>query len=120
MGARVGLAALGPAHLSVHPDFGPWFAYRALIAVDLPPLTETDQHRSEPCASCSAPCVPALHEALGAPNPTGSGRFEPWLAVRDACPAGRAARYSEAQIRYHYTKERRWLISALENPGPQS
>jgi methylmalonic aciduria homocystinuria type C protein len=28
-----------------------------------------------------------------------------WLAVRDACPVGRSARYAEEQIAYHYTKD---------------
>lgn len=119
LGARVGVAALGPAHLSVHPEFGPWFAYRALVAVNLPPLPKRDTSRDEPCRSCAAPCVRALREALEDPVPEGAACYEPWLAVRDACPAAPHQRYSEPQIRYHYTKERRWLISALEKPGPE-
>lgn len=111
LGARVGLAALGPAHLSIHPQFGPWFAYRALVEVNLPPLPQVDVERKAPCEGCPAPCVPALHEALEA----GAPHFEPWLAVRDACPEHPEERYSEPQIRYHYTKERHWLVSALEN-----
>jgi hypothetical protein len=115
LGARVGLAALGPSHLSVHPQFGPWFAYRAIVEVNLPPLPKLDVESKAPCLGCSAPCVPALHEALEAPREGGAPRYEPWLAVRDACPEHPDERYSEPQIRYHYTKERRWLVSALEN-----
>ena len=33
-------------------------------------------------------------------------RWRLWLAVRDACPVGRAHRYSDAQIRFHYAGER--------------
>jgi hypothetical protein len=29
-----------------------------------------------------------------------------WVAVRDACPVGRASRYGDEQIRYHYAKDR--------------
>jgi methylmalonic aciduria homocystinuria type C protein len=36
-----------------------------------------------------------------------------WVAVRDACPVGRAERYDDAQVRYHYTKDRRILERAL-------
>jgi hypothetical protein len=32
-----------------------------------------------------------------------------WVNVRDACPIGRDSRYSDEQIRYHYTKLRRLL-----------
>jgi methylmalonic aciduria homocystinuria type C protein len=34
-----------------------------------------------------------------------------WLAVRDACPIGRAHRYDDAQIRYHYARDRSALCS---------
>jgi methylmalonic aciduria homocystinuria type C protein len=33
-----------------------------------------------------------------------------WLAVRDACPVGRAHRYCEDQIRYHYAGDRTALM----------
>jgi methylmalonic aciduria homocystinuria type C protein len=32
-----------------------------------------------------------------------------WIDVRDACPIGKGARYSDAQVRYHYTKDRAYL-----------
>jgi methylmalonic aciduria homocystinuria type C protein len=32
--------------------------------------------------------------------------FRTWLSVRDACPVGRAQRYSDEHIEYHYTKAR--------------
>ncbi|HTU60663.1 MAG TPA: hypothetical protein VMF89_19560, partial [Polyangiales bacterium] len=35
-----------------------------------------------------------------------------WIGIRDACPHGRDYRYSEAQLRYHYAKDR----TALELP----
>jgi hypothetical protein len=64
-----------------------------------------------PCGTCrDRPCVPALERARAA---TSGGlaaslgpAWAPWLALRDACPVGRDARYSERQVRYHYARDR--------------
>jgi methylmalonic aciduria homocystinuria type C protein len=110
LGSRVGLASLGPAHLSVHPEYGPWFAYRAALVLDLPPPATPDTPRTEPCASCPAPCKGALDLALGPEHSLAVERnWQRWLAVRDACPERSDARYSDAQIGYHYTKDPRFL-----------
>jgi hypothetical protein len=96
-------APLGPCHLNIHPERGPWFALRAVAIFDEagPVSPPTIDH---PCAGCDRPCVPALERAMKA-----DGDHEAWLAVRDACPVGRDHRYPEAMIAYHYTKDRRWL-----------
>ena len=104
-----GFADHGPAHLAVHPNHGPWFALRALIIVDHPGEIE---EVTEPklCTGCPAPCVSALNDAmrtteLSTPK-DGLGRNWPlWVAIRDACPHGKGARYSDAQIRYHYASD---------------
>ena len=101
-----GFADRGPAYLAIHPNHGPWFALRALIVVD---------HPSEPsevtapklCAGCPAPCVPALNDAMqvsdvSTPRDGLGPDWSRWVAIRDACPHGKDARYSDAQIRYHY------------------
>jgi methylmalonic aciduria homocystinuria type C protein len=103
--AAAGLAALGPAHLCVHPTFGPWIALRAVVVLDAPPPEAVELTRS-PCDGCSAPCVPALARAVAAPA------WRAWLAVRDACPVGGAHRYGDDQIAYHYTKDRGALTPA--------
>ena len=54
--------------------------------------------------------------AEGAQAPSMMGvrqRWEPWFAMRDACPHGREHRYGELQVRYHYSKQRRFLEEAL-------
>ena len=101
-----GFADRGPAHLAVHPVYGPWFAIRALLIIDRP---AADEPRPSPqlCASCSAPCAQALMAAMqlteSAHIDTGLGpNWRAWLAIRDACPIGHDARYSDEQIRYHY------------------
>lgn len=95
------LAWLSPAHLSIHPTYGPWFALRALVVVDLdgPPTIEPPA----PCAYCESGCKPTLAWALGSDDPND------WIAVRDACPMGAKYRYNEPQLRYHYEKDRNKL-----------
>jgi Methylmalonic aciduria and homocystinuria type C family len=90
-----GLGALAPSRLVVHPTFGPWFALRAIVVVagvrgpSRAPI-------AQPCR-CDEGCAQALDAALADPF-----EWQGWLAVRDAC-AIRAQRYSDEQIRFHYT-----------------
>lgn len=118
-----GLAELGPAHLSVHPEHGPWIGLRAVV-VFAAPASELQRLPPPPsrCSGCPAPCVPALARALSlsqggepeTPRPLGwTPTQRAWLAVRDACPVGAQARYGEHQLHYHYTKDRGTLLRAL-------
>jgi hypothetical protein len=104
--SRSGLAVLGPANLNVHPDFGPWISLRALIVLGCPPpdqLPHPIPEAQEPCGGCQTrPCVPALESALANDLGDGKPRWQRWLEVRDACPYGRAHRFSEEQIMFHY------------------
>jgi methylmalonic aciduria homocystinuria type C protein len=98
------LAYLAPSHLCVHPTFGPWMALRAAIVIDVEGPSRLPQLQ-RPC-DCASGCQPALQRAIAAGPPRDEKelrqRWELWLAVRDACPVGRAHRYSDEQIRYHY------------------
>jgi methylmalonic aciduria homocystinuria type C protein len=103
-----GLAWLAPSHLCVHPRFGPWIALRAAVVIDVegpPPQTPI----AAPC-DCATGCQPAFDRALAAGTPRDQAelreRWRLWLAVRDACPVGRAHRYDDDQIRYHYAGDR--------------
>ncbi len=94
LAVATGLGALAPSNLVIHPIYGPWFALRAVVLVDgAPPMTAPN---AAPC-SCGPACPAALTAALD------SRSWEAWLAVRDACNL-KAWRYSDHQIRYHYTK----------------
>jgi methylmalonic aciduria homocystinuria type C protein len=109
-----GLASLSPSHLSVHRDHGPWLALRAVVIVDSEPPTEPDRVEREPCAGCEKPCLAPFDHALtrspGAPTSQDIARHaRDWIAVRDACPVGRGARYGEQQLLYHYTGDTRVL-----------
>lgn len=120
MAREAGLAALSPSHLSVHPVFGPWIALRAVAVFDVEAAPSPPQAVTEPCASCEQPCLAALEKALGSAGAQPPEKisideqsWKKWLAVRDACPVGRAHRYSADQITYHYTKN----PTALVRPG---
>ena len=99
-----GLAWLAPSHLCVHPVFGPWIALRAAVVIDVegPPRGPALQ---PPC-DCASGCQPAFERALAAGPPRDKAelreRWQLWLAVRDACPVGRAHRYGDEQAGYHY------------------
>jgi methylmalonic aciduria homocystinuria type C protein len=115
MAEVAGLAALSPSHLCVHPDYGPWLALRAVVICPLRgPEARPTIHR-EPCAACPGPCLPALDIAVAAGGATHDGlinNWRLWLAVRDACPVGTQHRYSDAAIRYFYSRDRRALTDS--------
>lgn len=116
--ALAGLAPLGPARLSVHREHGPWIAWRALLCTDVP-FASPPAPVTEICSSCAAPCVGALEAALargGEHLPLAdaiASEWRSWVAVRDVCPVGRASRYGEDQLAYHYTKDRNAIERAL-------
>jgi epoxyqueuosine reductase QueG len=89
-----GLGALAPNGLVIHPEYGPWFALRAIVITDGEPVPRTPI--AQPC-TCTTACADSLARARA------GGDWRAWLAVRDACSL-RRWRYSEEQIRYHYTK----------------
>jgi hypothetical protein len=113
-----GFAAPSDPGLAVHPIYGPWFALRAVIAINAPRPSELAKHASRPV---DQPIERAIHAlAMPAPRPIAkpcvcNGTCEKalevaradvrdwraWLAVRDACSL-REHRYSDEQIRFHY------------------
>lgn len=95
-----GLGALAPTQLVIHPIYGPWFGLRALVALPGEPVVTPPL----PTYRCTGACEALLTEAMR------GGDWRAWLAVRDACTVGRAHRYDEDQLAYHYTKDRELLI----------
>lgn len=57
LGRAAGLGGPGPLGIQIHPTFGPWWAYRALLVWDLNPPDEPPI--GDGCAGCDAPCVAA-------------------------------------------------------------
>jgi len=106
LAALCGLAPLSLVGFNVHPRFGAWIGLRAAIAFDCDAPPGAPPAMANPCVDCARTCVPLFERARLA---TGPDAWRAWLAVRDACPVGREHRYSEEQIVYHYTKDRRVL-----------
>ena len=106
------LAKISPARLALHPEYGLWFALRAVAVFDCQPPIQTPEDWVSPCLQCAAPCARVSRELMARHN-------DDWLActwqerltVRDACPVGLGARYSDAQARYHYSRD----ITLLES-----
>jgi methylmalonic aciduria homocystinuria type C protein len=112
---QAGLAALAPCHLVIHPVHGPWIALRAVMVFDVDGPDGAPAPLERPCQGCPAPCVTALERALsvsGSPLTSAAiaAHARDWIAVRDACPVGRASRYSDAQLSYHYAPSNEKLI----------
>jgi hypothetical protein len=112
---RVGLAAMSPCRLAIHPLHGLWFALRAVAVVDVPGPDAPTAAVERPCLGCPAPCLPALKQALllSGEQPSSKAVAQhaaAWIAVRDACPVGRGSRYGEVQLAYHYTPERSRIL----------
>jgi hypothetical protein len=123
-----GFAHLGPAHLSVHTTYGPWFALRAVVVLNFPAselLGLSTQSAPNVCQGCAAPCKVALAEALkhhSDPPPSQhvrlatsplrlSNHAQAWARVRLVCPLGQEHQYSAPQMKYHYDKSRAALFA---------
>ena len=114
-----GLAFLSPGFLSVHPVYGSWIAFRAVVVLDATGPLAKPPSIVRPCPDCGNACGRALSEALVAVedavsrNQAIADQWRVWLGVRDACPVGKNFRYSNEQILYHYTKNRQVLKDAV-------
>ncbi len=115
-----GLAYLSPTNLSVHPVYGPWIALRAVAVFDTDGPPGPPPQLADPCRDCAQSCVPLLQRAVRATPNAGivpgaiAATWPLWLAVRDACPVGRAHRYGDEQIDYHYRNDRSVLRRAVQ------
>lgn len=120
--ALAGFARLSPGRLSVHPVYGPWVALRAVAVVDVPP-PPPPAPLPDPCPGCRGRCDAAFARATAEDaRPDGAvlaRDWRRWLEVRDACRVGREHRYSDDQIRYGYTKDRRVMdaLAGGSEPG---
>jgi len=116
---RAGLATMAPSGLCVHPRYGPWIALRALIVLDLDADAGDAPPARKPC-DCATGCEPAreLLRRAGDPFDPASPSWRLWADVRLACPAGRAHRYDDDQLRYHYTRDRSLLDALLSRRRP--
>jgi hypothetical protein len=109
LGRAAGLPPAGPLGLQIHPQFGPWWAYRAFAVLteaipDEPPLASV-------CEGCPAPCVPACpglaveRHGFGLERCLAHRLIDPAChhacGARRACPVGAAQAYPAEQLSYH-------------------
>ena len=121
--APIGLRDLGmlagwhhnsPFRVGVNSEWGPWFAYRAVVLTDTDfDITPTIEAAS-PCVKCpDKPCITACPAGAllgGDLNLDKCVEFriledspcEDTCLARESCPVGSEHRYSDAQIYYHY------------------
>ncbi|MCU0832085.1 MAG: hypothetical protein MUC58_11345 [Rhizobiaceae bacterium] len=106
---------VGPLGLLMHPEAGPWHAYRGAILFEQ--SFDFDEHRpvAHPCDTCAAkPClsvcpvnavslvvldVQACRAQLASPQ--GEPCMTGGCLARNACPVGAAYRYSAEQQAFH-------------------
>jgi hypothetical protein len=109
LGRAAGLGPPGPLGLQIHPTYGPWWAYRALVAVDTP--LPAIAPPGDACAGCPAPCVaacpadavqlsgfviPSCHARRRAAEPCRRS-----CAARIACVRGPEHRYTVEELAFH-------------------
>lgn len=117
LASLAGVGEASPVGLCVHSEYGPWFSLRAAVVFDVEGPAPSAARPT--CSTCKPrPCVAARdamlrHSGAAFDDATFLANWRAWLAMRDACPVGVTARYSEQQIRYHYLKDR----SILEGTG---
>jgi epoxyqueuosine reductase len=109
LGRAAGLGAPGPLGLHIHPTYGAWWAYRALVVVDRElPIRPPP---GDGCAGCEAPCVAACpgiavaragfvvaachaHRLIAPPCQLS-------CVARIACVRGPEHRYTDAELAFH-------------------
>lgn len=129
LGRQLGWHHDSPMGIGIHEEYGTWFAYRAVVAVNTRFITSSSAGivRESPCESCvDKPCVSAC--PVGAVKADGdfdleacseerlregSGCADRCLA-RIACPVGEKHMYHPEQISYHYSRS---LVSLKEFKG---
>jgi hypothetical protein len=110
LGQAAGLPAPGPLGIQVHPTFGPWWAYRALVALSTTLAREAELGAA--CPSCARPCVNDCAQHASAPDRgargggTVSAGCGDGCGARRRCPVGVAYGYSDDQLAFH-TRARR-------------
>lgn len=112
----------------IHPQYGPWWAVRAAILVDVDPSSAPQTTFVSPCVTCPAPCI----EACPGQAVLQSG----WNAVqcmdyrlsnnsvcaqscpaRISCPVGPEYRYDPEIINYHYKRSLQSIIAYRDKSG---
>ena len=113
------------SHLSMHPEYGPWFSLRCALVID--DVAYADVLQPEPVA-CPLDDLTSKNVRAAADlahrRRKNDGNvpemedvragWELWLAVRDAATPAHPQRYCADQVLYHYTGDRNLLKALVE------
>jgi len=115
LGTLLGWHQASPLLVGISPEFGTWFAYRAVVVADTElPVTQASEGRVSPCETCvEKPCLDACPGAALTTGTLSIGRCVDFrvadgspcadrCVAREACPIGVEHRYERDQIGYHY------------------
>ncbi len=131
LGALAGWHHPTPFMVGIDPEWGPWWAYRAVVLADTEFCPSRPVDRSSPCTGCQArPCVTACPAAA---MDGGSFALEKCIAYRKrddskcihtclarlACPVGSEHRYGDDQLSHAYSVSLRTL-RAIASPARRS
>ncbi len=109
MAHQSGLAYLSAGQFNIHPHFGPWFALRAVLILPGEAVDVKSTPIPNPCTNIIELQAAELFGRLL----QNKGTWEEWLSLRDLYDVGREYRYSDEQIRYHYTRDKAVLFDAM-------
>ncbi len=114
LGQLAGWHHASPFMLGIDPEWGTWYAYRAVVLAEADFCPSEAVNRNHPCAGCRArPCVAAcpagalaggsfsLEKCIAHRTAADSGCRHTCIA-RLACPVGSEHRYDEGQMRHAY------------------
>ena len=107
MAHQTGLAYLSAGQFNIHSRFGPWFALRAVLI--LPGEGAQNHSVSNPSSNAIEVQAATLFDRLL----QNQANWEEWLSLRDLYDVGREHRYSDEQIRYHYTRDKAVLFEEV-------
>jgi len=103
LGLAAGLPQPGPLGLQLHPEFGPWWAYRALVVLPVP--LDAEPPMLPWCPPCERPCVRgcATHRPAGegASLQAAGDLCSDACGARLRCPVGREHAYPPDQLAFH-------------------
>jgi hypothetical protein len=124
LGEAAGLPPAGPLGIQIHPQFGPWWAYRGFAVLSVPLAQEPPLPAV--CPGCPAPCIAAcrgqavsaagLEIARCARHRLADPACELSCAARVACIAGPGHRYPDDQLGFHMAASLRSVRRHFQRP----
>ena len=122
LGLAAGLPEPGPLGLQLHPEFGPWWAYRALVVLPVP--LEAEPPLLPWCPPCERPCVRGCatdrpSDGVAALRATGELCSDA-CGARLRCPVGREHAYPPDQIAFHLRAREALRRALAEEAAPRA